>query len=435
VSYANNRGKFLKRIFGIAKNGALLVASILFTIVLMEIAFRILLGIGWVKTVTETYSGEPYGFFLWSREGGHPHGVSNRFTYIDHDYDPAKLEEKRIVVIGDSFVEALQVDIDQKMGPLLQASLNDEAQSKYSVLSFGRSGDSPAYYLERYKSLTSIFKPEATFVLIYLGNDFRNASQKIENRASGLTADRYISYLVDPLTKEVKLDPRSTSLVDDFREGDKSNFKNRASYQVSTRQKINNFFLMHFLLYSEVPYRFAQLKKKLGPATEANASQAKVDDCDAETIFLKSHAACWSESVAVMQYIMHAFRQYQETNNSKVYFIGIPANETFWGDAAIKQIVNSHGGVIPVENYDHHLAKKYSTTTADVDFEQPNKMLKKIMVDEGLSYIDLHDRFYKELTENKRQVYCRWVDGHLCEEGHQIVAEEMKHIVNDAKRP
>ena len=423
----------MKKILSIGKNGALVIGSILFACLLMEILFRIFLGMGWARTAAEISSGEPYGFYLWSREGGHPHGINNRFTYPDHDYDPDKLEKKRILVIGDSFVEAMQVDIENKMGPLLQTSLNEGQGLKYSVLSFGRSGDSPAYYLERYKSLTTIFSPEATFVLIYMGNDFRNSSQAIEYRSSGLTPEKYISYLVDPVTKKVKLDPRSASLVEDFRNGDRNNFKNRASYQLPAKQRINNFFLSHFLLYSEVPFRFAQLKKKFGKATVADVSRAKIDDCDAETIFLKSRAVCWSESVAVMQYIMHAFKEYQDAGNSKVYFIGIPANETFWGDAAIKQVVSTHGGAIPIEDYGRHLANKYSTTVADVDLELPDKMLKQIMEGEGLSYVDMHDRFYKELTENKRQVFCRWVDGHLCEEGHQIVADEMKRIIGDKK--
>jgi hypothetical protein len=417
-------------LFWIVKNGALIVIASLFTIILAEAAFRVLLTTGWVKSATETYSGEPYGFFLWSREGGYPYGVSNRFTYLDHDYDLEKLENNRIMVIGDSFVEALQVNIDQKMGPLLQALLNYESFPKYSVLSFGRSGEYPAHYLERYKSLDLIFKPEATFVLIYMGNDFRNSSQKIEQMTSGLTADRYISYLIDPVTGTVKMDPRSTTLAEAYRSGDKNNFKIRAFYQPSTKKKVNNFFLTHFLLYSEVPYRFALLKRKFEPTVIPSTTQAKFDNCAEETIYLKSHAACWSESMAVMQHIMHTFRQYQDASKSKVYFIGIPANETFWGDATIKKIVNSHGSTVPINSYDQYLAKKYDTTIADVDLNLPNKMLKKIMLDENLSYIDLHDRFYKELTENKRQVYCRWVNGHLCPEGHKIVAEEMKKIIN-----
>ena len=429
----------MKYIIRIGKITTFTVLVSMLGFIFLEVAFRALLGIGWVKTVTETYSGDPYGFYFWSREGGHPRGVNNRFTYADHDYDVENVVDNTVVVIGDSFVEALQVDIDKKMGPLLQSLMNDQEETQHIVMSFGRSGQSPAHYLEQYKGLNDMFLPKATFVYIFMGNDFRNLAPQIQQSMSGQAADKYITYYLDPVSKEVKLDPLSIQLVKDMRSGVVNNFRIRASYQLNSKQKINTFFLNNFLIYSEVPYRLSLLKKNLDilPVTISNEENRhlkviKKDDCDSYTIFLRSHSTCWLESKAVMNYIMGEFRKNQEASGTQLYFIGIPANETYWADKDIDRIVTSHKATIPLKSFDQYLAKNYSTTIADVDLKLPNKMLMDIMKEQGLYYVDMHDRFYKAIVEGKQQVYCQWVIGHLCEEGHRIVAEEMMNILNVA---
>ena len=164
-------------------NASLVLGSLAFALAFAELLFRTFLYFGLVNTVTNAYSMDPYGYYLWSKEEGHPSGINNRYGYADHDFEIEKKSGiKRIAIIGDSFVEALQVGIPDKMGPVLQSKLNMSSPQQYEVMSFGRSGEYPAYYLERLKKTVSRFLPDIIFVLIYMGNDFRNASIDIEKK-------------------------------------------------------------------------------------------------------------------------------------------------------------------------------------------------------------------------------------------------------------
>jgi hypothetical protein len=432
----------MKRFIGFLKNCFLVLGSLIVVIVISEIGFGVLVNLGWVKTATETYNGEPYGFYFWSREGGHPRGFNNRFGYPNQDFSLEKKQElKRVAIIGDSFVEALQVGIPDKMGSVLKTLLA-ETEQRFDVVSFGRSGEYPAYYLERAKVMVSTLSSDIVFIMVFMGNDFRNASPEIENKSSGVTADRYIFYSVNPITKDVDIDLKSQQLVGSYRQWggilkrlERSHAQN---VNFSTEIMVHNFMLKNSYLYSEIPYRYKKLLRNLAEESKVvgnKVSQEKdISDkkiCDAESIYVKSYDDCWVDSKMIMTHLIGEFKKLEENSGVKIYFMGIPANESYWGDDLINDIVTSDGNLVPKENYNEYLAKKYAVNDSDIDLLKPNVMMKDIMDQQGVRYLDLYDRFYNELTEKKKPVYCRWINGHLCENGHRIVAEEMQHIINN----
>ena len=78
-------------------------------------------------------------------------------------------EQYDVVVVGDSFVAGSQVSDDQGWTELLRKSSN------VSLYNLGVSGTAPNVYLNNFVMAGRQFKPKTVLVMIYEGNDFRDA--------------------------------------------------------------------------------------------------------------------------------------------------------------------------------------------------------------------------------------------------------------------
>ncbi len=88
----------------------------------------------------------------------------------------------RIAVIGDSFVEALQVDIDKSYPYLMEKQLNRSSRNfakkarpvRFQVYTFGHSGANLVQYLNVLRRISVTFKPDLIIVNI-THNDFKES--------------------------------------------------------------------------------------------------------------------------------------------------------------------------------------------------------------------------------------------------------------------
>lgn len=92
--------------------------------------------------------------------------INNMHWNYPIDYSPQK-EKKLIAVIGDSFIEALQVDNDKKY-PFL---LHDMLKSEYEVYGFGISGAPLSQYLNISRYVNRHFNPDIIIINVVF-NDF-----------------------------------------------------------------------------------------------------------------------------------------------------------------------------------------------------------------------------------------------------------------------
>ena len=112
-----------------------------------------------------TYEHVPYGRVYWAKEG-FSNGSMNRYGWHAPAFD-LESGKRRVVVIGDSFVQAATVESDEGMGPRLDSMLDD-----VTVLTLGRSAIGPAHYLELLRYATERFAPQEAVLVLYVGNDF-----------------------------------------------------------------------------------------------------------------------------------------------------------------------------------------------------------------------------------------------------------------------
>jgi len=114
----------------------------------------------------EPNSGIKYvNLFHWNSEG-----------YYDHDYSHSRSKgERRIVIIGDSYVEALQVPLSRSFHKLIEATLNshssDGPKERDEVIALGQSGTGQVENFKVLRNKALLYQPDIV-VMTLASNDF-----------------------------------------------------------------------------------------------------------------------------------------------------------------------------------------------------------------------------------------------------------------------
>jgi hypothetical protein len=95
----------------------------------------------------------------------------NKYGFRGTDWQlDKKQEEIRVAVLGDSYVEGLQVAFDELASTRLEKLLG----SRFTVLNFGLSGTGHAEQLLIYRNLVKRFRPDIVISVITPSNDFED---------------------------------------------------------------------------------------------------------------------------------------------------------------------------------------------------------------------------------------------------------------------
>ena len=166
---------------------AMVVASALLSLLVAEVCLR-LAGYG-SDTSRYVYDAEcgarlvPNYSGLQSNEG-HAWVTTNAHGFRDREHDVAKPDDVfRIAVLGDSFAEAAQVDLEETFWSVLESGLVSAEcfpETTVEVLNFGVSGYGTAQELHMYRSVVKQFAPDLVLLCFLPGNDVRNNSPEIE---------------------------------------------------------------------------------------------------------------------------------------------------------------------------------------------------------------------------------------------------------------
>jgi hypothetical protein len=153
-----------------------LVALLVSTAVSLLLAEAVLRVAGYTPTPTRPdtllgYRWRPHVHYRWRGEGASS-GRTNTGGWVDVEHAPAKpAGVTRILVCGDSYVEALHVPLDSTFHRRLERLLDARTGRRYEVLAMGQSGmGTTQEYLvyQRYGAATS---PDIV-VLLFILNDW-----------------------------------------------------------------------------------------------------------------------------------------------------------------------------------------------------------------------------------------------------------------------
>jgi hypothetical protein len=99
----------------------------------------------------------------------------------DRDIGPKPADERRIVVLGDSLVLSVQVDLQQTFCKLLEARLNrggtgpNGRSTHYRVINAGVQGYGPVEELLFFREIARTFQPDLVIETVFVGNDAEDA--------------------------------------------------------------------------------------------------------------------------------------------------------------------------------------------------------------------------------------------------------------------
>jgi lysophospholipase L1-like esterase len=124
------------------------------------------------------------GLDFWTTQRANSLGFADREPAI-----PKPASTFRILLIGDSFVEALQVPTEQKLQSLLGNALRRQfPERKYDVVAMGYAGTGQANQLPFIERYNETIKADLV-VLLFVNNDFANNSPVLESVRRGWHPD------------------------------------------------------------------------------------------------------------------------------------------------------------------------------------------------------------------------------------------------------
>ncbi len=158
------------------------------------------------ESVHERYRIQPQGEFVY--RGYLPGLVEdfanpvklNRLGFHDRDYSPARPAPTtfRILVLGDSYVAAWEVPLEETFHERLEARLEREdplGRGSYQVIAFGQGRTAQRREIDWIREYGAVYRPDAILMVFFCGNDFMENDRGIFREASRF-GKRYVREVV-----------------------------------------------------------------------------------------------------------------------------------------------------------------------------------------------------------------------------------------------
>lgn len=121
------------------------------------------------------WRGRPNGSGVYIRKAD---GIRARFQYNnigfrDKDVFPREASQRRVMLLGDSFIENLEVKFENTFPALVEKSLKQSSSNWESVV-IGSQGYSTAQELLAFRKFKDLVDPDIVVHLFYCGNDFED---------------------------------------------------------------------------------------------------------------------------------------------------------------------------------------------------------------------------------------------------------------------
>ena len=272
-----------------------------------------------------------------------------------------KAKRHRILALGDSFLEAFQVENQETMIERLTENLSRELGQDLEAVNTGVGGWDPnQYYLQARKELDRE-RYDLGIVFVYSGND-----------------------CIETITEVFP--PRQSSRAPTFRiplELSASKWKKHFF------KPINEWFEERSQFYVFLKNRLETLRMRLG-----------LSSLYVPPVIMKSNdqSTCWSVTATVLKKTSDAFKQH----DTPVLFLLIPA--PYQVDQAV---------------FDSYV-KGFGLSKLEIDLDQPNRKLRESCQAAGIDLLDPVEVMRKKTTASTK-LYGS-VDSHLNELGHDVVA-------------
>lgn len=370
-------------------NGALIAASVLVALLLVEFTLRL---VGFSNPVFGTYddiTGTKLraGAAGWQGVEGRAYVKINSDGLRDREHSKNKsLNTIRIAILGDSMAEALQVPVESTFSSVLERQLkscNAFGGRDVEVINFGVSGYGTAQELLTLIHRASAYSPDVVVLEFFSGNDVRNNSRELEPmklrpffrlEQGGLVLDN--SFLND---REYL----------DF----KSRFEGRKLF----------FELRTFHLLRKIKSIVDQIRSGEARAAPGTMIEPGLND----EIFLETMKPAWKEAWQVTEALIVKLHEEVVSHNGRLIIATIPAG------------IQSHP--------DLQIRKKFMQQLKVEDLNYPDKRIRALAEQEKIDAVILADPFLSFAEKNKVYLHgfanTAFGFGHINESGHRLAGE------------
>ena len=268
---------------------------------------------------------------------------------------------RRVLLLGDSFVEALQVEHEQSLAGLLEARLPATVGEPVSVSNAGIDDWTPSQYLLRARGLLPRESYDVVVTALFVGNDAR--IERVE--------------YVPPRTPAIRRTLRAPQSLD------------RTELTDALLRPINDWLEMRSQLFILVRNRLSTLRMRLGLSPLYFPVEFQRSEVDSQRWLLTAD-------------VCREIQELAEQNGARALFVLIPA--------AIQ--------VDPAE-FSRYL-RGFRVDASTVDLEQPTRRLSEELTQADLQVVDVLPAF-RAAHDGGTQLYGR-VDPHLTPEGNDLLA-------------
>lgn len=347
----------------------------------------------------------PHSHYRHTKEG-FSEGVINSHGFRDYERTYEKRPGVfRILVLGDSYVEALQVPLDKTFTALLEQSLNGNASSmRYEVMALGQSGFGTADEYLRYLEFGATYNPDLVILAFFTGNDFRNNSRF-------LSRDRIGFYFEFDQEQQLVLD---RSLIDAYEKS--LTYSRRIFQELKTRSHLVS-------LISERVYLLRhQIQDGRMEQTEVGNSVCDSAKClslfSDLNIYRHDLPPQWDMAVEATKGIILKFKKSVEINGARFLLLVLSNAEQVHPDLAAD------------------LNARYSFTW---DYDQPDRILEEFANEKNILFLRLMPTFRKYHIETGQYLhgFAPPYKGHWNKTGHQVAADVIfkflkeRHLLTD----
>lgn len=390
------------RIKSFAANLGILVLTLALLLVFLEVGLALLQintksNVRFLPNKGTTYM--PGAYYHHTKEG-FSEGYFNSHGFRDRERSYQKpANTYRILVMGDSQVEALQVSLENSFPAILEQTLNEHsAYRRFEVLSLGQSGFGTAEEYMRYLNFGIEYSPDLVLVLFTTTNDFQDNSKVLS-----WESPRF--YFVFDQNRNLILD---RSILDAYEKD--LTLPKRLFQSLKRHSYLANLISERlFLLRTELnKVQFVARASAIGSVED----NRKVDEFSELNIFLAKLSPRWQEAFDVTKGILLKFKSSVEERSAKFVLVINPGAEQ----------------VYPVKA--EQLKKQYGLA---FDYEQPDRILGEFASRESITLLQLLPSFrdYHLKTRTYMHGFGSRIGGHWNEHGHRLAAEEIYKFLNE----
>jgi len=335
----------------------------------------------------------PHAYYHHTKEG-FSEGYFNSHGFRDYErtYEkPAGVF--RILVLGDSYIEALQVQLEDSFTALLEKILNAHASSpQFEVLALGQSGFGTAEEFVRYLNFGLAYNPDLVVVAFLTGNDFQDNSRFLNRESVGF----YFSF---DHSHNLVLD---RSLIDGYESS--LTLPKRIFQELKTKSHLlaliseRIYLLRRQLLETRMEEAYGEVESAVDEKTKGLSLFSYLN------IYRRDLPPPWKEAVEITKQIILNFKRSVEERGSQFLLLGLSNAEQVHPEIGNK------------------LTKQYKI---EFDYEQPDRILEEFTRENGVLFLKLMPKFrdYHLKTGSYLHGFGGSHGGHWNHKGHRLAAK------------